>query len=142
MPITSKRTFMLRISPGLFLLPTLNPISLVAAGRPWAEPNGSFGCFPMVGKRKNPPDTLSCSRGFNLQRVHQPGDTHYCILLGALCVENTQILFPSTADCLQMGKADTFNFSWHQPKKKAALKEGMRWWENGALVLFVPFMNS
>lgn len=55
---------------------------------------------------------------------------------------NTQILFPSTADCLQMGKADTFNFFWHQPKKKAALKEGMRWWENGALVLFVPFMNS
>lgn len=32
---------------------------------------------------------------------------------------NTQILFPSTADCLQMGKADTFNFSWHQPKKSS-----------------------
>lgn len=118
-----------------------NPTSPGEAGQPWAEPSGAAGCFPATRKKQHLPDTSSSSRRVPTYKDLTNAETRICCsVLGAVWMGNAETLFPSTADCLQTGKADIFSFSWHQPKR--ALKGGMGWWENNALILFVLFMDS
>lgn len=146
MPITFKRTCACRSLQGSsFCRPAPAPHAKQPSQReaswPGAEPNGAFECFVVNGKKKDLPDTLPCSRGFNIQRMYQPGDTH--LLLGpGSCLDgkHSDPVPIHTANHLQTGKADIFSFSWHQPKR--ALKGGMGWWENSTLILFVLFMDS
>jgi len=131
LPLTFKRTPMNRKSSRLFLLLTFhqhlkanNPVSQGEASWPCTEPSGAVGCFPVHGKKKDLSGTLSCSRGFSLQRMYQAGDTHLPLGPGRWPGGKLSDPLPiHTADSPQTGRTDKFSFSWHQPKR--ALKGGM-----------------